>query len=65
MVRQGIASQSSQAKCTSWVEQPTIIYQGMPVDDANIFHWLTDNMLRLFTTVADLGLVNMDAAMAR
>ncbi|KAK9798562.1 hypothetical protein WJX73_006562 [Symbiochloris irregularis] len=54
-----------QSKCTSWVEQPTIIWQGMPVDDHNIFHFFSDNLLRVFTTLADLGLLDVNTSMAR
>lgn len=52
-------------KCHTWIDEPTLLYSGMPVDHENVFHFFTDNILRVFTTLADQGLIDVAAATAR
>ena len=55
----------SHAKCARWVERPVLLYTGMPVDDGNTFHFFTDHIIRVFATLIDTGLLDLESAIAR
>ncbi|KAK9804102.1 hypothetical protein WJX73_007577 [Symbiochloris irregularis] len=52
-------------KCNAWIEQPALLFAGMPVDHKNPYHFFCDNMMRVFATLADQGLLDVAASTAR
>ncbi|KAK9792050.1 hypothetical protein WJX73_006785 [Symbiochloris irregularis] len=54
----------ARAKCARWVEKPVLLYHGMPVD-GNMYHFFTDNIMRVFATLDETGLLDVDSSIAR
>lgn len=46
-------------KCIQWIEKPTILYTGPEWDFRNLYHYLLDNLIPLFTTVIRTGLFDL------
>ena len=51
--------------CLRWVRQPTLLYSSSQVDHTNIYHFLADNLMRVFSTLLKTGLFGMDAFLSR
>ncbi|KAK9794597.1 hypothetical protein WJX73_003171 [Symbiochloris irregularis] len=52
-------------KCARWVDTPVVLWSGMPVDHENTFHWFTDDIMRVFATLVDTGLLDLETAIDR
>ena len=58
-------NRSSFPECKGWVEQPTVMYEGIEWEHLNTYHFFVDNFIRLFATITDLKLFDIDRFLAR
>ncbi|KAK9808076.1 hypothetical protein WJX73_003097 [Symbiochloris irregularis] len=52
-------------ECKRWVHAPTVMYEGIQWEHLNTYHFFIDNFLRIYATLHDLKLFDLEKFLAR